>query len=95
MQFIFGNTLICNTSEIAKKLAYHPNIRTKCVNLEGDIYDPSGSLTGGSNIRQDSILMRVQEYNYFQEKIYLFQFLKNELVKNVVYLKTCGFVKHK
>jgi structural maintenance of chromosome 2 len=69
MQFIFGNTLICNTSEIAKKLAYHPNIRTKCVNLEGDIYDPSGSLTGGSNIRQDSILMRVQEYNYFQEKI--------------------------
>jgi structural maintenance of chromosome 2 len=69
MQFIFGNVFVCNSSDIAKKLAFHPNIKTKCVNLEGDVFDPSGSLTGGSNIRQESILNKVQEYNYFQEKI--------------------------
>jgi chromosome segregation ATPase len=37
--------------------------------LEGDVFDPSGSLTGGSNVRQDSILNRVQEYNLYQDKI--------------------------
>jgi chromosome segregation ATPase len=39
------------------------------VNLEGDVFDPSGSLTGGSNVRQDSILNKVQEYNMYQEKM--------------------------
>jgi len=69
MQFIFGTTLICNNSDIAKRLAFDKNVKTKCVNLEGDVFDPSGSLTGGSNVRQDSILNKVQEYNMYQEKM--------------------------
>ena len=79
MNFIFGTTLICNSSEVAKKLAFHPEIRTKCVNLEGDVFDPSGSLTGGSNIRANSILNKVQEYNLLQDKIKSIKQKNNEL----------------
>lgn len=47
--FVFGGFLITSSSEIAKRIAYN-NDRSmcmKCVTLEGDILDPSGTLTGG------------------------------------------------
>lgn len=70
MQFVFGSTFICSTSEVARKLAYTENFKVKCVNLEGDVFDPSGMMTGGANFRQsESILMKVQELNTLQEKI--------------------------
>jgi len=70
MQFVFGTTLVCATSEIARKLAYNENIRVKCVNLDGDVFDPIGTMTGGANFKQgDSILMKVQELNFLQGKI--------------------------
>lgn len=70
MQFVFGTTLVCTTSEIARKLAYNEHIRVKCVNLDGDVFDPIGTMTGGANFKQgDSILMKVQELNYLQDKI--------------------------
>lgn len=71
MQFVFGNTFVCTTSEVARKLAYNDQIRVKCVNLDGDIFDPSGMMTGGANIKQDSILLKVQELNILQERIKL------------------------
>jgi structural maintenance of chromosome 2 len=33
--------------ELARKIAFDPEIRIRCVTLEGDIVDPSGTLTGG------------------------------------------------
>lgn len=70
MQFVFGTTFVCTSSEIARKLAYNENIRVKCVNLDGDVFDPIGIMTGGANFKQgDSILMKVQELNIVQEKI--------------------------
>lgn len=79
MQFVFGNTFVCTTSEVARKLAYNDNIRVKCVNLDGDVFDPSGTMTGGSSIRQDSsILVKVQELNFLQEKIRAIKTFINE-----------------
>lgn len=49
MQFVFGNTFVCSTSEIANKLAFTDNIKVKCVNLDGDIFDPTGLITGGAH----------------------------------------------
>jgi structural maintenance of chromosome 2 len=69
MQFVFGSTMICSTSEIARKIAYNDNIRVKCVNLDGDVFDPSGMMTGGANFRGESILMKVQELNHYQDNI--------------------------
>ena len=70
MQFIFGQTFICTTNEVAKKLAYSDNFKVRCVNLEGDIFEPTGTIIGGSNLKQqDSILLKVQDLNYLQEKM--------------------------
>jgi structural maintenance of chromosome 2 len=69
MQFVFGSTFVCTTSEVARKLAYNDQVRVKCVNLDGDIFDPSGMMTGGANFKNESILLKVQELNILQERI--------------------------
>ena len=69
MRFVFGNIFVCSTSEVASKIAFADNIRVKCVNLDGDIFDPSGTLTGGSSVRGESILKKVVELTAIQNKI--------------------------
>ena len=69
MQFVFGSTFICPTSEIAHKLAFNESIRVKCVNLDGDIFDPTGLITGGASRQGESILKRVVDLSIIQEKI--------------------------
>ncbi|KAJ6077417.1 uncharacterized protein N7446_000353 [Penicillium canescens] len=49
MNYVFGNTLICQDANTAKKVTFDPSVRMKSVTLEGDVYDPSGTLSGGSS----------------------------------------------
>jgi structural maintenance of chromosome 2 len=70
MQYVFGSTIVCATSEIAKRLAYDNSIAVRCVNLEGDVFDSNGTMSGGSNPRQqDSLLAKVQEINHIQRDL--------------------------
>jgi len=61
MLFVFGNTFICSDSATAKAVTFNPSILTKSVTLEGDVYDPSGSLSGGSSPMGGKILIDVQK----------------------------------
>lgn len=61
MCYIFGNTLICEDAESAKKVTFHQEVRMKSVTLEGDVYDPSGTLQGGSKPQGNGILSSLQE----------------------------------
>ncbi len=63
MQFIFGRTLICADSETAKKVTFNPNVRLPSVTVEGDYYDPSGTLSGGSKPQSSGVLVTLQELN--------------------------------
>ena len=47
MEFVFGNVLICKDMDTAKKVAFDPSVMKKCVTLEGESFDPAGTLTGG------------------------------------------------
>jgi structural maintenance of chromosome 2 len=70
MRYVFGTTYVCKSSEIAKKLTFDDRIRVRCVNLNGDVFDPQGSLTGGSTIRNsENIILKVKEINHIQAKI--------------------------
>jgi len=71
MEFVFGNCFVCNTSEIARKIAYNQNknYNTKCVNLDGDEFDPSGLMKGGSSNANESILKKVDDLSSIQNKI--------------------------
>jgi len=60
MLFVFGSTFICSDAATAKAVTFNPSILTKSVTLEGDVYDPQGSLSGGSSPMGGKILIDVQ-----------------------------------
>lgn len=54
MEYVFGSTLVCDTLDNAKKVAFDKQVMTKTVTLGGDIFDPQGTLSGGE--KMDSLL---------------------------------------
>ncbi|KAL2314879.1 Structural maintenance of chromosomes protein [Schizosaccharomyces pombe] len=69
MQYVFGSTLVCDTPESAKKVTFHPSVKLKSVTLDGDVYDPSGTLTGGSVNKSAGPLLQIQKLNSLQLKL--------------------------
>jgi chromosome segregation ATPase len=59
VQHCFGATIICDRPDIAEAIAFHPQVRNKTVTLDGDSYDPSGTLTGGSKANLGETLHKV------------------------------------
>jgi structural maintenance of chromosome 2 len=69
MEYVFGNVLICPDAASANAVTFHADIRMKSVTLEGDVYDPSGTLSGGSKPSTSGILIKVQELNALEEQL--------------------------
>ncbi|KAG0636390.1 hypothetical protein HOY80DRAFT_1011299 [Tuber brumale] len=69
MEFVFGSTLICADSETAKTVTFDPNVRMRSVTLEGDVYDPSGTLSGGSAPNSSGVLVTLQKLNGLNQQI--------------------------
>ena len=63
MDFVFGSTLVCEDAETAKRVTFDPAVRLKSVTLDGDVYDPSGTLSGGSAPNSSGVLVTLQELN--------------------------------
>lgn len=61
MLYVFSDTLICADADSAKKVTFSSEVGVRSVTLEGDMYDPSGSLTGGAAPSGSGILVRAQE----------------------------------
>merc|ERR1719272_1298254 len=69
MKFVFGNHLVADSPETAKKVTFHPEVRVKSVTKKGDVYDPSGMLTGGSAPKGGNILVQLQELADLEEQL--------------------------
>jgi structural maintenance of chromosome 2 len=63
MEYVFGSTLISDDAETAKKVTFDPAVRMKSVTLEGDVYDPAGTLSGGSAPNSSGVLVALQKLN--------------------------------
>ncbi|XP_078446527.1 structural maintenance of chromosomes protein 2-2-like [Wolffia australiana] len=48
MAYVFGSSFVCRSTDAAKEVAFCKETSTTSVTLEGDIFQPSGLLTGGS-----------------------------------------------
>ncbi|NXO57529.1 SMC2 protein, partial [Aramus guarauna] len=48
MEYVFGTTLICNNMDNAKKVTFDKRIMTRSVTLDGETFDPQGTLHGGN-----------------------------------------------
>ncbi|KAJ7446895.1 condensin complex subunit SMC2 [Mycena galericulata] len=69
IEFVFSDTLICDSPEIAKRVTFADAVKLRSVTLAGDVYEPSGSLSGGSAPSTSGILVRVQELLEADEKL--------------------------
>lgn len=55
------NGVVLQDSGTAKKLAFAREVNTRCITLEGDDFNPGGTLTGGSRNKGGSVLARLHE----------------------------------
>jgi structural maintenance of chromosome 2 len=69
MEYVFGSTFVCSDADTAKQVTFNPAVRTRCVTLEGDVYDPSGTLSGGSSPQSSGILIQLQKLNEITAKL--------------------------
>lgn len=82
IQWVFGQAFICTTKEIAEKVCFDSRVNRHCFTMEGDHFNPSGSLTGGANTQrlvlqaianQDEIVSQVQtvksEFNQIDSRL--------------------------
>ena len=47
MEYVFGNSFVCNDMDSANKVTFDERVKKKSVTLDGDSFDPAGTLTGG------------------------------------------------
>ncbi|KAJ3153082.1 Structural maintenance of chromosomes protein 2 [Geranomyces michiganensis] len=59
MNYVFGSALVCKDSETAKKVTFDKAVRMRSITLEGDTYDPSGQLSGGSKPKSSGFLLKL------------------------------------
>lgn len=69
MEYVFGSAIICSTSDIAKAIAFDKNVRVLTVTLEGDTFDPAGTVTGGAVSQLGSLLTRIEQVRVCRETV--------------------------
>jgi len=69
MEYVFGSTFVCDDAETAKRVTFDPAVRLKSVTLEGDVYDPSGTLSGGSAPNSSGVLVTLQKLNALNKEL--------------------------
>nr|XP_030113530.3 structural maintenance of chromosomes protein 2 [Taeniopygia guttata] len=83
MEYVFGTTLVCNNMDSAKKVTFDKRIMTRSVTLDGEVFDPQGTLHGGASLQAGSILSKLQEVKdvqtELQEKESELEAVENEL----------------
>lgn len=68
LEYVFGNVLIAPNKHIAKRCTDDPAVRMKCVTYEGDVYDTSAGMSGGST-PNDKVLVKVQELRRLEQEL--------------------------
>ena len=61
MKYVFGDTLICPNMEIAKRVVYAPGVQKRAVTFDGEVFAPSGVLSGGASAQGVQLLVKVAE----------------------------------
>ncbi|KAJ3186681.1 Structural maintenance of chromosomes protein 2 [Gaertneriomyces sp. JEL0708] len=69
MEYVFAGTLICQDAETAKKVTFDRAVRTRSITLEGDSYDPQGSLSGGSKPNTAGVLLKIGALRDLRQKL--------------------------
>ncbi|XP_021236824.1 structural maintenance of chromosomes protein 2 isoform X2 [Numida meleagris] len=69
MEYVFGTTLVCSSMDNAKKVTFDKRIMKKTVTLQGDIFDPQGTLSGGASSHTTPILSKLKTMREAEDKL--------------------------
>lgn len=78
MEYVLGSVLICKDLSIARQVTFHDRIRCRCVTLDGDVTDPSGTLSGGAMKKGTPILQQLDDIAQY-EVSFLFGIINLEM----------------
>lgn len=70
IKFALEGVMLCRTKEAASIVAFNPKISLRAITLEGDVYEPWGTLSGGSKSSggRGDTLERCQKYHILKEE---------------------------
>ncbi|KAF3433156.1 hypothetical protein FNV43_RR24258 [Rhamnella rubrinervis] len=86
MEYVFGSTFVCKTTDAAKEVAFNREIRTPSVTIEGDIFQPSGLLTGGSRKGGGDLLRQLHDLAEAELKLSIHQKRLSEIEQKIAEL---------
>lgn len=69
MEYVFGRAFVCPDSDTAQAVTFHKDVRARTVTLDGDMFDPSGTLSGGSRRQAGAVLVKLQELTAAREAL--------------------------
>lgn len=69
MEYVFGGAIVCDTVQAARTIAFDPSLKVRTVTLQGDTYDPAGTLTGGSKSQIGALLGQVQQLGLMRAEL--------------------------
>lgn len=63
--------MVCEDMDTAKRVTFDPKVRCRTVTLDGDIFDPAGTLSGGGNSRSSgpSVLDQLSDLNNLRSRL--------------------------
>ena len=67
MEYAFGDKFVCDSLQTARATANHKDVQKKCVTMDGDLVDPSGTMTGGSSGSPGSCLSKLTQLGEAQK----------------------------
>ena len=67
LEYVFGSTLVVKDTQAANRIC--DATKTRTVTLDGDVYDPSGTISGGSKSNLGNTLARLSELAVSTEKL--------------------------
>lgn len=68
MQHVFGSFFVCENMQIAQKVCNDKRIEATAVSLDGSVYRPGGTLSGGYHDSKNDFVASAQEYNEFKQE---------------------------
>eukprot|EP00455_Lapot_gusevi_P054754 TRINITY_DN8835_c0_g1_i6.p1 TRINITY_DN8835_c0_g1~~TRINITY_DN8835_c0_g1_i6.p1 ORF type:complete len:638 (-),score=177.32 TRINITY_DN8835_c0_g1_i6:31-1944(-) len=79
MRYVFGGTLVCKDSNTAKRVTFDRSVRSRSVTLEGDLFDPNGTVSGGSQNQASAMLLKLHRLQVLQQELAQLQQRQSEL----------------
>lgn len=69
MEYVLGTTFVCETKEAASAVAFDKRLGFRAVTIEGDVYEPFGTLSGGSTASTAGLLAKLSQARVLQRNI--------------------------